>query len=126
MKFRKSMIAVMCAASLGAVSVPLAASAAVEIYFNSPPPAPRYEVVPAARAGYIWSPGYWKRANNRHEWQAGHWERRAQGLPPHASPVGRQATIAGSSSRGAGIRIATMTASPIPSIARRTIPIGTE
>jgi hypothetical protein len=79
MKFRKSMIAVMCAASLGAVSVPLAANAAVDIYFNSPPPAPRYEVVPAARQGYVWSPGYWNARDNRHHWQAGHWEKERKG-----------------------------------------------
>src|SRR5580765_707691 len=77
MKFRKCLIAVMCAASLGAV--PLAASAAVDIYFNAPPPAARYEAVPAARHGYIWSPGYWNLHNNRHDWQAGHWEKERKG-----------------------------------------------
>jgi hypothetical protein len=79
MKFRKSLVAVMCAASLGSVSVPMAASAAVEVYFNAPPPAPRYEVVPAPRSGYIWSPGYWNLHNNRHNWQTGHWEKERKG-----------------------------------------------
>jgi hypothetical protein len=79
MKFRKSMIAVMCAASLGAVSVPLAAVAAVDIYFNAAPPAARYEAVPAPRPGYVWSPGYWDGRNNRHYWQAGHWEHQRAG-----------------------------------------------
>lgn len=80
MIFRKSMIAVVCAASLGAVSVPLAANAAVEIYFNAAPPAPRFERVPAARRGYVWSPGYWNARNNRHVWKAGHWERERKGF----------------------------------------------
>jgi len=79
MKFRKTMIAVMCAASLGAVSVPFAASAAIEIFFNSAPPAPRFERVPAARRGYTWSPGYWNTNGKRHVWKAGHWERDRKG-----------------------------------------------
>ena len=79
MKFRKSMIAALCAASLGAVSVPLAANAAVEIYLNAAPPAPRFERVPAARRGYVWSPGYWDARNNKHYWRAGHWERERKG-----------------------------------------------
>ena len=79
MKFRKSLIAVMCAASLGAVSVPLVASAEVGIFFNVAPPAPRFERVPAARRGYVWSPGYWNVRANRHVWKAGHWERDRKG-----------------------------------------------
>ena len=39
------------------------------------PPPPRYEVVPAARAGYVWSPGHWQWSAGRHVWVAGHWER---------------------------------------------------
>ena len=79
MKFRTSLIAVMCAASLGAAFVPLAANAAVEIYFNAPPPPLRYEPVPVARQGYVWSPGYWNGHDNRHQWKAGHWERERKG-----------------------------------------------
>jgi hypothetical protein len=41
---------------------------------NAPPPA-RYEVVPAARRGYEWAPGYWNWNGRRHVWVAGHWER---------------------------------------------------
>jgi len=43
MRFRKSLIVAMCVASLGGISVPMAASAEVAIYFNSAPPAARYE-----------------------------------------------------------------------------------
>lgn len=79
MKFRKSLVAVLCVASLGAVSLPLTASADTRIYLNSAPPQPRHEVVPAPRKGYLWVPGYWNARNNRHAWQAGHWERNRPG-----------------------------------------------
>lgn len=75
MKFRKSLLAAMCLASLGAVSVPTTASADVAIYLNTAPPPPRYEPVPAPRHGYTWSSGYWNVKGQRHEWQAGHWEK---------------------------------------------------
>jgi hypothetical protein len=80
MKFTKSLLSVLCVASLGAVTLPLAASAETRIYLNSEPPALRVETVPAARKGYIWSPGYWNARNNRHVWQAGHWERHRPGF----------------------------------------------
>jgi hypothetical protein len=41
--------------------------------FRTPPPAPRYERLPAARAGYAWSPGHWEWRSGRHEWIAGNW-----------------------------------------------------
>lgn len=46
---------------------------------NAPPP-PRYEVMPAARAGYIWVPGYWTWSGRRHVWLGGHWERARAGF----------------------------------------------
>lgn len=79
MKLRTSLVAVLAVFSLGAVAVPLVAVAAVGIYFNVAPPEPRYEVVPAPRAGYVWSNGYWNARNSRHVWQAGHWERERHG-----------------------------------------------
>jgi hypothetical protein len=46
---------------------------------ESEPPAPRYEVVPAERPGYVWVRGYWE-WHGRWTWRAGHWERhRGQG-----------------------------------------------
>jgi len=59
--------------------VPITASAETSVYFNVAPPAARYEVVPAPRRGYLWAPGYWNGRNNRHVWQAGHWERERTG-----------------------------------------------
>ncbi len=75
MKLRKLLIAGMCVASLSGIALPMAANAQVGVYFNSAPPAARYEAVPAARRGYIWVPGHWNARGNRHAWQAGHWER---------------------------------------------------
>jgi hypothetical protein len=43
------------------------------------PPPPRHEVVPAARAGYAWVPGYWDWRGRRHVWVNGHWERARRG-----------------------------------------------
>ncbi len=79
MKFRKSLLVGLCAASLGGVSAAMTASAETAIYFSIAPPPARHEVVPAPRHGYVWAPGYWNARNNRHVWQAGHWERDRKG-----------------------------------------------
>lgn len=50
---------------------PAAAQVDFNLVINSPPP--RYEVVPAPRAGYVWAPGYWCWENQRHVWAPGHW-----------------------------------------------------
>lgn len=77
MNFRKSVVAVLCA-SIGIVSLPMAAGAAT-IYLSIAPPELRHEVVPAPRRGYVWSPGYWNAKGSRHVWQRGHWERNRVG-----------------------------------------------
>lgn len=59
------------------------AFAAVDVYINVPPPELRHEVVPSARAGYVWAPGYWNWRNNRHVWTKGHWERERRGFYYH-------------------------------------------
>ena len=79
MKFRKSLVVALCMASLGGISVPMAANADVGVYFNIAPPLVRYEAVPAPRPGYLWAPGYWNAKHDRHVWQAGHWERDRKG-----------------------------------------------
>jgi hypothetical protein len=79
MIFRKSLLAVLCAASLGAVSLPMTASADTRIYFDSAPPQPRHEVVPAPRKGYVWVPGYYDLKGKKHVWKAGHWEKSRKG-----------------------------------------------
>jgi YXWGXW repeat-containing protein len=79
MSFRKTLVVALGLASIGGVSLPMTANAAIDIYFNSAPPPLRHEAVPAARRGYVWSPGYWNAKNNRHVWQRGHWERQRTG-----------------------------------------------
>ena len=78
MKFRKSLLVAMCAATMGAASLPITGSAA-SIYLDVAPPAPRVEVTPAPRAGYLWVPGYWDASGHRHVWKRGHWERERHG-----------------------------------------------
>ena len=79
MKFRKSTLALVCAATLGALSVSSVAQADVTVYFDTAPPPLRVEAVPAPRAGYVWAPGYWDLEGGHHVWRTGHWERERVG-----------------------------------------------
>ncbi|HWK84561.1 MAG TPA: YXWGXW repeat-containing protein [Caldimonas sp.] len=54
-------------------------AAAAQVYVNVGPPASRFEAVPAARPGYLWTPGYWNWRGNRHHWVAGNWVRERRG-----------------------------------------------
>lgn len=50
------------------------------------PPAPRVVVVPAARRGYVWAPGYWRWNGRNHVWIEGRWMRERRGehwVPAH-------------------------------------------
>jgi len=50
------------------------------------PPPPRIVVVPAARSGYVWVPGYWRWSGRDHVWVEGHWLRERRGwhwVPAH-------------------------------------------
>ncbi len=91
MKFRKTMIATLCVAALGALpaALPLTASAATGVYLNIGPPPNREEAVPEPRRGYVWAPGYWNARGDRHAWQRGHWERERRGYY-YAQPVWTQ------------------------------------
>jgi hypothetical protein len=53
------------------------------IVVQTAPPAPRDEVAPAPRRGYVWAPGYWDWRNSRHVWVRGHWERERRGYVYH-------------------------------------------
>jgi len=75
---RKTIIAMLFASS-AVIALP----AAAEIYVNIAPPAPRYEVVPAPRAGYVWVPGYWDWRGQRYVWVRGRWEREHHGMYWH-------------------------------------------
>jgi hypothetical protein len=43
------------------------------------PPAPRHEVIPGARAGWIWAPGHWEWRGNQYVWSEGQWMRDREG-----------------------------------------------
>jgi hypothetical protein len=57
----------------GTLVLPTLASAGIDIDIGIAPPAPRVEVVPAPRRGYIWAPGYWDYRHRRHVWVPGRW-----------------------------------------------------
>ena len=78
---RKLLLGTIVASTLAVVAP--TAHAAVQVYVNTPPPAARYEVVPAARSGYVWAPGYWNWRNNRHVWVKGGWQRERTGYYYH-------------------------------------------
>ncbi len=65
--------------TIGAAVTPLSSMAQVEIQLNMGPPPLRYEVVPAPRAGYVWSGGHWRWQGNQHVWVAGNWQAERSG-----------------------------------------------
>lgn len=73
--------------SLGAATLaPLPSMAQnVSLVISTAPPAPRYEVVPAPRSGFVWANGYWNWDGHRHVWLGGHWEPVRNGLSYHHS-----------------------------------------
>ena len=72
------------AVALGAIAVPIV-SEAKTIIIDVAPPAPRVEVVPAPRSGYVWAPGYWRWTGHKHVWVNGSWvhERHGWHYAPH-------------------------------------------
>jgi WXXGXW repeat (2 copies) len=72
---RLKSLAILVAACATLSTAPVAAQVVVRI---GPPP-PRVEVVPAARPGYLWTPGYWNWRGNRHVWVNGNWVRERRG-----------------------------------------------
>jgi hypothetical protein len=67
------------ALGVGAISAPMMASARVYLDVNIAPPAERVEVIPAARVGYVWAPGYWNYSGHQHVWTRGHYIRERRG-----------------------------------------------
>ncbi len=74
--FKKSLLAVIIASSLGSVAAPTLAQ---DFGYRNAPPPPRYEVVPPPRHGYVWVPGYWERRGHRDYWVQGTWVRERRG-----------------------------------------------
>ncbi len=65
---------------------PAVAAVNLNIDIGVAPPAPRVEVVPPPRSGYVWAPGYWRWNGREHVWVAGHWMRERRGyhwVPEH-------------------------------------------
>ncbi len=55
------------------------ASARAYVDIDIAPPAPREEIVPGPRAGFVWAPGYWDYDGHHHQWRKGHWEHERHG-----------------------------------------------
>jgi hypothetical protein len=83
MEIRKTLLAAALAAAATIGHGVASARADIDVYIA--PPAPRYEVVPPPRVGYVWVPGYWGWNGHRHDWHRGHWEHERHGyayVPP--------------------------------------------
>jgi hypothetical protein len=61
-----------CIAS-SAIVAPTLGTAAVQIDIDIAPPAPRVEVLPPARPGFVWAPGFWEWRDRAHVWVPGRW-----------------------------------------------------
>lgn len=59
--------------TLSITAMPAMAGVNVNLDIDIAPPAPRVEIIPAPRHGYVWAPGYWLWKGQRHVWVAGHW-----------------------------------------------------
>lgn len=66
-------VAVLSGLSACVVESPAHARGFVDIEVRPPPP--RVVVVPAARPGYVWAPGYWRWNGRTHVWVDGAWLR---------------------------------------------------
>jgi hypothetical protein len=90
--YRNALFLGLCMAA-SAITVPTIASAGVFVDIEVAPPAARLEVVPPARVGYVWAPGYWDWRGHEHVWVAGRWlgERRGyRWVPDHWQQRGPQ------------------------------------
>jgi hypothetical protein len=73
---KKLIIAALLAGSFGGAATAVSAHT---INVREAPPAPRHEVVPAARHGYVWSPGHYEYRGHRYVWIRGTWLRERHG-----------------------------------------------
>ncbi|MDR3389304.1 MAG: YXWGXW repeat-containing protein [Rudaea sp.] len=67
------------ALGIGAMAAPMIGNARVFVDIDVAPPAPQVEIVPAARVGYVWAPGYWNYDGHQHVWSNGHYIREHRG-----------------------------------------------
>lgn len=73
---KKIVLVAMVAASLGGVATSVTAA---NVVVQVAPPAPRHEVMPPHRRGYVWVAGHWEWRNHRHQWVNGTWIRERRG-----------------------------------------------
>ena len=78
---KRSIAGTFIAAALAASALP--AVARTDVFVSVAPPAPRYEVAPAPRAGFVWAPGYWDWRRGSYHWVGGHWNRPRPGYLYH-------------------------------------------
>ena len=78
----KALLAALALSSAAILPLPAAAE---RYYVDVAPPAPRHEVVPGARPGYVWQPGFWEWRDGHHVWVRGHWLRERRGYYWHPS-----------------------------------------
>jgi hypothetical protein len=102
---KKILLGTMVAATLSVGSVSVATA---DVFVRVAPPAPRTEVMPAPRKGYVWTPGYWDYRAGRHIWVQGTYVREKHGYH-YANPQwherdGRWVLERGHWSRGGGDR----------------------
>lgn len=82
----KTLCALAAVAALSALAPQVAQA---QVYLNVAPPAPRMEVVPRARPGFDWAPGYWSVQGRDHRhprWVQGRWVQHRSGyeyVPAH-------------------------------------------
>jgi len=62
-----------------AALTPATSEARTYVEVEVAPPAARVEVVPAARPGYVWAPGYYRWDGHAHVWHEGYWIRERHG-----------------------------------------------
>jgi hypothetical protein len=79
MNIRKNLLIATSALLLSFGSLAANAQFVVRI---GPPPPPRVEVIPRARPGYVWVPGFHRWDGRRYAWVGGHYDR-----PPRRGAV---------------------------------------
>ena len=80
MKARHATLLATLLTAAAACAAPSLSLGGVVVDVDVAPPAPRVEVVPAARPGFVWAPGYWAWRGHEHAWVRGHWIRERAGF----------------------------------------------
>jgi hypothetical protein len=90
MNVRKILLAALIAAPvLAAIPLQSAQAQNFDLRIGNAPPPPRVVVEPAARPGYLWTPGYWNWNGRRHVWVNGSYIRERRGYR-YSAPEWRQ------------------------------------